>query len=243
MSTTWIRSRAPRPAARLRLICLPHAGGAANFFQDWHARIPDDIEVLAVQYPGRWERTGEPLLESMDELAAAVAAEIRPLADRPIAVFGHSMGSIAAYEVTRRLAEWGIEPAHLFVSGRYPPSEQKTSSVVHLLDDDGLAEELIRLGGMPAELLADQDMRDYFLPIIRSDYRLIETYQWSPGPEPKAPMTILYGDSDANIGAEQAERWRAHSAGEVTVRRFPGGHFYLVPQRDAVLEYVVATLS
>lgn len=239
-SSDWFRCRQPRPHSRMRLICLPHAGGAAGFFSDWSATLPAEVEVQAVQYPGRADRIADPCIDSMDELAPALAQAIRPLADRPIAMFGHSMGAAVAYEVTRLLQDWGIRPVHLFVSGRHSPGEVVPGEV-HRRDDDGLVADLVRLGGTAAELLSSPELRAFFLPAIRSDYRLAETYRWSPGAEPECPLTVLLGDADPEVTYAQAERWAAHAPGGIRIRQFPGDHFYLVPERAAVLDLVMSS--
>ncbi|GAA0584084.1 thioesterase [Kribbella sandramycini] len=228
MPAAWFRCRTPRPQSLVRLVCLPHAGGTASFFTEWD--LGPEVEVLAAQYPGRSDRIVEPCLDSMTELAPRLAEALDPLLDRPLALFGHSMGAALAYEVARLLDR---PPIHLFVSGRHAPAELVPGSL-HTATDDELVADLMRLGGTEAELFATPELRNFFLPTVRADYRLAETYRWQPGPEPSCPITVLFGDSDPEVTAAQAERWRQHAVQEFAVAEFPGDHFYLAGARAAV---------
>lgn len=246
--TPWLRDfgAAPRPSA-LTLVVFPHAGGGAGFYRPLAEAFPPWIDVRVVQYPGRETRVGEPLVGDMrvlaDRAADALAPLLGPSLDRPVAVFGHSMGAIVGYEVTRRLESLGAAPVRLFASARHPPVAHVGDRMVHLLDEDAFVRVLRETGGTPAALLDDAEMRAYLLPIVRNDYRLIETYVPSPGPPLRTGIVSIAADDDLTVSAGQIEGWRRATSGPFEHLAFPGGHFYLFQERAALVRAVLDRLG
>jgi pyochelin biosynthetic protein PchC len=228
----------------LRLICFPHAGGSAGVFRRWPEELPEGVELVAVQYPGRQDRFQEPCVDDMTSLADRIADVVSSVADRPIALFGHSMGAAAAYEVTRRLESGRqVWPAHLFVSGSVPPLGPRHRRNLHLRDDDGMLEGLRELGGMEEDVLADPDLLRLVLPCVRADLRLIETYRPARTPPLATPVTAYAGIADAHVPQEEVAAWSDFTSTEFNMRIFPGGHFYLVDQEKAVVDDVCERLA
>jgi surfactin synthase thioesterase subunit len=223
-----LRRFTPRPWATLRLFCFPHAGGAASAYRAWPALLPETVDVFAVQYPGREDRLAEPRVPVMDRLADHVAEAVDPSLDRPFAFFGHSMGAAVAYEVAHRITR--REPERLFVSAREAPHRSRSGDL-HRASDAALLAELTRLGGSARELLDEPELRALVLPIVRDDYRLIETYRPAPRPPLACPVTVFRGDADPEVTAEDARAWQTTTTGAFEEKAFPGGHFYLVPHR------------
>ncbi|SEE11239.1 Surfactin synthase thioesterase subunit [Streptomyces misionensis] len=239
----WVRRFHPRPDARVRLVCLPHAGGSASFYFPVSRSTPDDIEVLCVQYPGRQDRRDEPLLDSVPALADRVCEALLPWTDRPLALFGHSMGASLAYEIARRLErERGITLAALFASGRRAPSVHREETV-HLRDDDGLVAEMRGLSGTDPQLLGDEEVLRMILPAIRADYRAAETYAWVPGPPLSCPVTCLVGDDDPKVTVPEAAAWSEHTEGPFTLEVFPGGHFFLARHQPEIIRLMTSGLE
>jgi pyochelin biosynthetic protein PchC len=241
---TWLRRYVARPDAALKLVCLPHAGGAASFFRSWALLLPPSVELLAVQYPGREDRLLEPHLDEMERLADAVAGAIAPVLDRPVALFGHSMGAAVAYEVAQRLEERSGEPlAHLFVSGHVAPDSLRKRSK-HLASDDVLWNELRRLNGTKEDVLEQRELRSLVLPYLRSDYRLSETYRPGPPRPLRCPITVLLGDRDPEVTVDEAAGWTKATTAGCELLVFPGGdHFYLVPEQAATIAALVRRLD
>ncbi|MFG2608496.1 thioesterase II family protein [Streptomyces sp. NPDC048514] len=234
----WLRRFHPRPDARVRLICFPHAGGSASFFFPMSQEMSSGIEVMAVQYPGRQDRHTEQPVASVQALAREVFSVLRHWTDLPLALFGHSMGASVAFEVARLLEqEAGIEPAALFASGRNAPSQPRSNDI-HRLDDDGIVAELQRLSGTDARILGDMELLRLALPAIRSDYKAAETYRYQPGPPLGCPVVGLGGDSDIRVAVEDLAAWSDHTTGTFELQVFPGGHFYLGDQKAAVVNTV-----
>ena len=233
----WIRRYHPRPDAGHRVVCFPHAGGAATYFHSFSSAMPPEVEVLAVQYPGRQERRLEPMVDDLAELADLVVPSLVDRADRPLTLFGHSMGATLAFEVARGLEQRGIRPAGLVVSGRRAPSCHRDETT-YRKDDHELLRAVADLGGTGAQLLHDEELVAMVLPAIRNDYRAAETYRYRPGPDLRCPVAVLIGDRDPKVTLVEARAWAGHTTGEMSLRVFPGGHFYLDEHRHDVVNAI-----
>ncbi|QBS39353.1 thioesterase II family protein [Nocardia sp. CS682] len=240
----WIRRPHPVPAAAIRLICFPHAGGSASFFFPVSAALSGSgaVEVLSVQYPGRQDRRLDPCIDDIGALAEQIYAALKPWAALPMAFFGHSMGAILAFEVARLFEERdGIVLAMLFASGRRAPSRYRDENV-HTRGDDALVAEIRELSGTDTALLGDEEVLRMILPAIRSDYRAIETYRCAPRATVRAPITVLVGDDDAKTTVAEASDWARHTTASCETTVFTGGHFYLTAHRNAVIDTIAQSL-
>lgn len=227
----------------MRLVCFPHAGGGAGTYRAWSALLPPSVELLCVQYPGREDRFGDPLIDDMDKLVSGIARALGRLTDRPYLVFGHSMGAAVAYETVRALRRaLRPEPDWLFVSGR-PAPDRHRGGEVHLRDDDGLCAELNRLGGTDSDVLADPALRAAVLTYIRNDYRLIENHRPAPGPPLDCPIAVFVGEDDPELDLAGAAEWGALTTARTDVASFPGDHFYLTPRRADVVATILRRLD
>ena len=233
----WVRRYHAADDATTRLLCLPHAGGSATYFFGVAKALAPEVDVLAVQYPGRQDRLREPCVSSADELADRLATAIEPLTDRPLALFGHSLGATVGFEVARRLERAGHRPTALFASGRRAPQSTRTDRT-HLLDDDGLVAAVKELDGSTSSVLDDEDVRRMALPALRADYAAANTYVYRPGPRLHCPITALIGDHDSVVTAEEAKGWRAHTESAFELVVFPGNHFYLSDHMPDVLRRI-----
>jgi pyochelin biosynthesis protein PchC len=241
-SERWIRVYR-QGAEGMRLFCFPHAGGVASYFHPFSKALPENIKVMALQYPGRQDRHGEPHVRSIPELADRIHTAIRPRLDEPFAFFGHSMGATLAFEVACRIArDGGAGPAHLFVSGRRAPSRQRNEEL-HRASTAALVAEMRALGGTDPRVLADPELLNFVLPTIRADYTAIETYRFDSAPPLSCDITALTGDTDPKASVDDVAAWSQHTLGRFDLRIFPGGHFYLDDCRAGVLDVVASVLG
>jgi pyochelin biosynthetic protein PchC len=241
--STWFRSFRPATAARLRMVCLPHAGGSARFFRDWADDLPDDVELLAVQYPGREDRLEDDQAGDLCRLADRIVAALEPALDRPIALFGHSLGAAIAYEMARRIEQRDSgADLTLIVSGRPGPRRER-GGVQHLLDDDGLCTELIRLGGTNALVFEHPELLRLVLPAVREDYRLSETYRPNVEILLSCPVVACRGADDPEVTAAESHAWHEVTRGEFTSWVYRGSHFFLVDRHAELLERIVCHLN
>ncbi|MGW1379743.1 thioesterase II family protein [Streptomyces sp. NPDC002446] len=237
----WIHRYHPAPDSAPTLVCFPHAGGSATFYHPLSRLLSPQVDVVAMQYPGRQERYGEPAIDNLAELADRAHEALAPLTGRPLALFGHSMGATLAFEVARRMEREAAAPVALFLSGRRAPSRHR-SGLVTDGGDAALIAELRLLRGTDPEMLDDPEILGMILPALRADYKAIEFHRCPPGASVSCPVTVLTGDADPHTTIEEARAWSAHSTGAFDFEVFPGGHFYLADRPEDVMDAVARRL-
>lgn len=240
----WITRPRPSSRARLRLLCLPHAGGGASSFRGWADALPPEVEVCPVQLPGRENRVAEPPFDRLPPLVEALADAVGPLLSLPFALFGHSNGALIGFELARTLRARGRPgPVHLFASGRRAPDLPSDRPPTHHLPDAEFLADLQELGGIPAQILEHPELLAVLLPTLRADVAIYESYAFREEPPLACPITAYGGLTDPKVSRETLEAWGRHTAGPFVTRLFPGGHFYLQEERTAVLRTLAADLQ
>lgn len=234
----------PKPVSnpRVRLMCLPYAGGAATIFHNWWRSLPEDVEVMSVQLPRRGTRFREPPYRRMDALVADLRAALLPFLDRPYMIFGHSMGAIAAFELLRSLP-LHLQPLSFFTSGRGAPHLPPVQRQMHHLNDEELIEELRQMNGTPEQVLNDPALMAMVLPALRADFEALETWKYLPGRKLSGPITAFGGDSDILVPLDRLSAWAEHTDAAFETRVVPGGHFFLHSCPDRILDVIADQLS
>lgn len=236
----------PRPVAapRLRLFCFPYAGGSATVYHQWPAALPADIELVAVQYPGRATRMREAPCTRLQALLDDIEAGILPQLDRPYAFFGHSMGATVAHELARRLLAANRPlPKHLFLSGRSAPQLAPCKAPIHALPHAEFIAAMRELNGTPAEILEHRELMEMLAPIIRADFEVLETWQYEPTAPSAIPVSVFGGIADAAVPLENLDAWASCTTARFKRHMFPGDHFFLQQHYPAMLNIVVRALE
>ncbi|MFB6889992.1 thioesterase II family protein, partial [Kitasatospora sp. NPDC056327] len=228
----------PRPLAApaLRLFVLHHAGGSHLGYRPWTRLLPQDWEVHLVEAPGRIGSAGPPCTTT-GELTGALLRGLGARLDRPYALFGHSMGAIAAYELTLALRREGLRPPDwLGLSAIAPPEHQPRPVHRFDLDDEPLRAAVERMGGTGRDLLEDPEFWPLLEPVLRADLELAET--WRPDraePPLSVPLAVYGGDRDEITPPDLLAGWSARSTRFLGARVLPGPHFYFQPDPAPLL--------
>lgn len=237
----------PRPLAApmFRIICFPYAGGSAVFFSKWLKQLRADAELVSVEYPGHGSRVRELPCRTIEEIVGEAHDDLAALLDVPVAFFGHSMGALVAFELTRRLLDvGGRAPRHLFLSARGAPhlAPIRQSPRSNLSTED-LIRIMVELGGSAQAVLANKDLVDLFLPALRADLGALENWKYTPGPPLSMPFSLFGGTDDAESPWPRVEAWQALTTGPVSKHVFPGRHFFIQEHYAAVVRIISDRLS
>ena len=235
---------APNPLSRMRLFCFCYAGGTAAIFRSWPRELPREIEVCAVQYPGRGSRMAEPLCDDIVALMNICYDELQSLLDKPYAFFGHSMGALVSYEFARRLQREGrVGPAQLFVSGCMAPDLKITDEPTYNLPEPEFIAELRRLQGTPAGVLDNSELMQLMMPILRADFKASQTYEYVAGPPLQCPISAFGGLNDEMVTREKVEGWSRHTQSDCRVKMLPGDHFFLNSSQSLLTGIIARELT
>lgn len=227
----------------VRLLCLHHAGGNGAFYTSWAAELAGTCEVWTVNLPGRRGRFLEPFITDPDILVAELADAAEPLLDRPLAIFGHSMGAVLGYEVARELRRRGRPPLAALVVSACRAAQLRPGRAPVPRPDAELAGMLRSWGGTPPYLLEDEEFLDLVLPPFRADLALCEAYRYRPGAPLDTPLTALAAAHDDVAPVPDVAAWSVLSTRWRGIHVVEGGHFYLVPARRVVLDVVIRAVT
>lgn len=234
----WFLSLAAAGPVRLRLFCFLNAGGSPTMLRPWPLALPIGVEVCAVQFPGQGSRFRELPYNRLQPLVSALADALLPHLGQPFAFCGYSMGALAAFELARELRRrGGPMPGHLFVVARRAPHKPPSDSPLHPLSDTEFIRVMQhRYNGIPKAILNEPDMLKLFLPILRAQFEMIETYSYQPEALLECHITAFGGLQDPTVSASEIAGWGEQTSGGFKHFMFPGDHFFLQLHQNAVLD-------
>lgn len=211
-------------------------------FRNWQRHFPE-TEIWSIHLPGRESRMGEPPFTDMDSLMKVLVPLLASHADVPFSVFGHSMGAMIAFELTRRLeADGGVRPDWLFVSGHGAPSSPARATTTHLLPHAEFVERIRQFDGTPAEVFEHTELLEIFIPLLRADITLLENYDRDADAQVDCPIVALGGRDDQEVAIEMLSDWQAHTRAAFETNVFDGGHFYWQSAPEPMLRVINAHL-
>jgi len=223
----WIVRWNPVSAPRLRLLCFPYAGGGASSYRTWYQFLPRDVEVCAVQPPGREYRALEPAISRLADLLTAMEPSLEPIIDEPYATFGHSLGGLVSFELARRLRRLGQPlPQQMFISGRPAPQLHRPERA-YLLPDDEFLRVIRAFNGTNQEVFDHPELVELVLPLLRADFTLNASHEYTREPPLPCPITAYFGTEDRGATAPEVAAWAEQTSAIFTLRELPGDHFFL----------------
>ncbi|MEO8114923.1 MAG: alpha/beta fold hydrolase [Phenylobacterium sp.] len=242
----WTITPQPRQGAALQLLCFHHAGGGAYSYRPWPQRLRPEVELIAVQLPGRENRHAEPLLHHAEAVLDGLIGALQGALGRRYAMFGHSLGAMLAYSLACRVRRTGelAAPVHLFLSAARPPKLAAVDEAPFEppAEQDAIR-QLRRLGGTPEAVFEDPGLLRAFLPALLADYEILSRLRRRDEPPLDIPLTLFKGDDDRTIRARHLEEWRRLSSAPSQAHSLPGGHFYPPASQASLLDTINAVMG
>lgn len=242
MNTPWIFPSPVGGQPACRLFCFPYAGGGASVFRQWQQQMPPSVQVCAIQLPGRETRMAEAPHTDLATLVEQLFAALGPLLKTPFALFGHSLGAKIAFVLARHAQKQRCPIRHLFVAGCRAPHLREPRPLHHLPEPDFI-EALRRYAATPESLLTNRELMALYLPLLRADFTLDETYVYQPDVPLHCPLSVYGGEDDLEARPEELDAWRQHCSATFCRHMFPGDHFFIKSAQALLLAQLHRDLS
>ncbi|MBK6522729.1 MAG: thioesterase [Sphingobacteriaceae bacterium] len=206
---------------------MPYFAGGASIFNSWHEFLPDDIEVCAVQLPGREERGDEKPFDNIQDLVKKFTEVAEPLLTTPIAFYSHSSGAGIALELSRYLRkEKDVTPVRFIVGGWRAPHLVSPFKFLDAIKDDEVYKEKnipniknhLRSLEIPDSVIDNEQVFNEMLPSLRADILLGKNYTYKDAEPLSCPLTAVAGLQDTVFTVEQLKGWEKHTTGDFTFK-------------------------
>ncbi len=229
---------------KIKLFCLPYAGGSSTIYMRWRQYLSPNIELYPVELAGRGRRYNDPLYNSLDEIAEDVYSIIKKESGfSNYALFGHSLGSIVAYELSHKIqSKNDTMPMHIFFAGKRAPHLAEKEEIIHGLPDDEFKHKVLELGGTPEELVQSQELLELFLPILRADFKVNETYQYiDKNCKLNTDITVINGKQE-QLTLDEITGWKQHTEKGCKIFMLDGDHFFINARYKEITDIINSTL-
>ena len=229
----------------MKLFCLPYAGGSETIYHNWKKHLHPSIQIVPIELKGRGKRFLEDFYESLEEAVDDIFENIKDkIENDDFAIYGHSMGGLVAFELYYKISKLiSNKPKHIFFSGCKAPCIIKKRENIYALPNYEFMKKVMELGGTSEELMKNKELSEIYLPIIRSDFMITETYNYEEREEKIAcDISILNGKQDTSINLKDILNWKNHVGGEFKVYNLEGNHFFLNNNVENITSIINAKL-
>ncbi|HEY9061408.1 MAG TPA: thioesterase domain-containing protein [Pseudobacteroides sp.] len=229
----------------IKLFCLPYAGGSATVYSRWKNYIDQNIEVIPIELAGRGKKFSKPLNNSIEDEVNNIFEEItHHIKNYPYAFFGHSMGTLIIHQLIGKIISHNLRmPVHSFMSGRFPP-HIKGKEVYHTLPDNEFKKAILCLGGTPKAVADNEELFNLFLPILKSDYKMVEQYEFKQEPRKWCfDISVFYGSNDNLAQYHDVEEWSFYTEKSCDFYKFEGNHFFIHEHEKKIVSTISQILN
>jgi len=223
----------------MRLFCFHYGGGSASAYRDWAKDLIDYVDLIAIQLPGRESRFSEPLLDNISDIVNELSLNFHNYLDKPYILFGHSIGALISFEFTRTLRKKAMQqPKSLIISGTKAPQVPLKRSPIHRLPTPELIQKIREYNGIPRDIIENKELMDIFLPIIRADFCISETYNYYGELPLACPIMALGGLNDDTFDSQDLLKWQEQTTALFQYELLPGDHFFIKSSYPEVINIV-----
>ncbi len=228
-----------KPNAKLRLLCFPYAGGSANIFRSWGSYLTDEVELVAVQLPGRGRRLMEPPHSDMKQIVDELIRYSEQVTDLPLVIFGHSLGGCVAFEFMKHLDNQRHTCPKLFIcSASRPPQLPSSIRNIKNMSDKTFIDLVRSMESTPKEILGCEEMMALLLPMLKADFTISEQYRNRDNRKFSVSCMVLIGSSDRNLSKDNASLWNEYFHSKPKLVEIQGGHFFIHSSEKELLTVI-----
>lgn len=221
------------------MFCLPFAGGNKYSYRGYQQKAPAELNIIPIELPGRGARIQESLCTDVHALVTDVFNQLKNQLSSPYVIYGHSMGTLVGYLLVHKMIKQALPlPQHLFFTGRMGPAVADTKKNRHLLAKEDFKNELRELGGVPEEVLSNQELFDFFEPVLRADFQIVDTYAHQVLEKLPIPISVAIG-TEEEITLAEAQAWQDETSFPIEVKVLSGAHFFIYDHEETILKWML----
>lgn len=222
---------------KLRLFCLPYAGGGASIYREWQSKMPKGVQVCRIQLPGRENRICDPVIDNTEKLVDQIVNSIYPILDCPFAIFGQSMGGLIAHRLASCLEKRNKVAEHVYIAAVRPPHREHPRTIHHLPDNEFI-QDLEDRQRTSKEITQNYELMELLMPMLRADFKIAETYRINEPEHLSSNLSILVGADDKQLNKDLALEWQEFAGKKFEFRVYQGGHFFVQTHSEPVYKHV-----
>ncbi len=242
----WIIDPQQKPDAQLRLFCLPYAAGSTTAFRHWSNDLLPEIEVYAIEAKNLTPRI-KPPFEHLACLVKDLAEFLLPYLDKAFAFYGHSLGALINFELSRYLRQaYNLKPIHFFVGAQHAPHFPYPYPAINELTDSQLSELISDLTDikLPERVTKDVAFSQSFIESLRTGSAFQnENYTYTEEEPLTCPITAFGGMQDKFLSKESLLAWQVHTNSSFKLQMFSGNHLFLTSHKEQLLQALSQELS
>lgn len=230
----------------MTLFFLPHAGGSARSYCSWKRYLPKLWKIVPMEPTGRGSRIHEKFCKSIPECVADLLEKYKDDIQSPYIIFGHSMGSMLATELTKQIVEKGLDsPDHVFLSGRCAVDE--ASSAFPKFNDktnDDIISLFLQNGLFMPKTADNEELWNVLAKILCADVRMTEDYYLSPKNfQFPCSIHVFYGKDDPFLANCNMSHWTAYTKKNCKIISYDGGHFYCNDHKENICKEIITAIN
>lgn len=229
----------------MKILCIPYAGSSATTYYKFSQLMNYRTKIVPIEIPGRGIKSAEDLEYSISGIVEAIYDDVLEEIenDEAYVIYGHSMGSLIAYELAYKLlADEGIhnKPRKLLVSGGKAPQLRTVNEENHKLPLDEFKEVILSYGLTTSlDVINDEKILDFFIPIMRADFQAVEEYEFLNHDKLNIDLSCFWGINDKSTKYEEAVAWGKLTNGLFSIHSFPGNHFFIFEEREEFINAIM----
>lgn len=239
------KQKGERKLNKIKLFCIPYAGGSAAVYSRWKKLVNPLIELKQVELPGRGSRMNESLIDNIPDIVRNIFKEIKDQIKPPYALFGHSMGALITYELCKKIKQEGYpSPVHIFFSGKQGPQIKLKGLNCYNLPEDEFIKHILNYNGTNEAVFKNKELASLFIPILRADFKMVETYKFDRTDDYlECDVSVFSGTDDRAVSWEDLSGWQEVTKSNCRFYPFKGGHFFINEHTEEVVDQINNVLT
>jgi medium-chain acyl-[acyl-carrier-protein] hydrolase len=130
------------------------------------------------------------------------------------------------------------------VSAHRAPQLCDEGGSLHTKPEGVFIEELsMKYGGLPKMIADDPELTRLYLPTLRADIAVCETYEYQAAKPLNCSISVSGGLQDNQVSPGDLEAWKIQTNAQFCLRMFKGDHFFIKSAQSELLRTITDDMA